>query len=80
MLNEEKTVFQNLNDNLLSEAYNKALELNLDKDFLTILKSEIKRRELKKSINFSMVDKICKDIKKRDVKIEESGLVVSSGV
>lgn len=35
-----------LSDKLLMETYQKAIRLSLDKDFITILEKEIKRRRL----------------------------------
>ncbi|WP_188456785.1 sporulation histidine kinase inhibitor Sda [Virgibacillus oceani] len=35
-----------LNEYLLLEAYKKAIDLDLDREFLTILECEIKRREI----------------------------------
>ncbi|HEU5140644.1 MAG TPA: sporulation histidine kinase inhibitor Sda [Bacillales bacterium] len=42
-----------LSDRLLMEAYFKALELELAKDFITIIKKEMERRRLFRTIQYS---------------------------
>ncbi|MDQ0859088.1 sporulation histidine kinase inhibitor Sda [Bacillus sp. V2I10] len=37
---------KNLADEILLDVYRKAVELNLDKDFICIIKKEVKRRGL----------------------------------
>ncbi|WP_078555584.1 sporulation histidine kinase inhibitor Sda [Bacillus alkalicellulosilyticus] len=37
---------EKIDDDLLIEAYIKAVELNLERDFISILEQELKRREI----------------------------------
>lgn len=43
---------ENLSDALLIEAYQKAIELNLTKDFIQLIKMEIDRRQLNAAFLF----------------------------
>lgn len=38
--------FPRLSDSLLVEAYQKAIDLNLDNDFIDLLKTDLKKRKL----------------------------------
>ncbi|MGO4887266.1 sporulation histidine kinase inhibitor Sda [Anaerobacillus sp. MEB173] len=44
---------KNLSDELLIETYFKAIELNLNKDFLELLKKELQRRSLMDKLKLS---------------------------
>ena len=43
--------FPRLSDNLLVEAYKKAIDLNLDKDFILLLKTDLNKRTLSNKDN-----------------------------
>ncbi|GGE56601.1 hypothetical protein GCM10011391_39390 [Pullulanibacillus camelliae] len=45
---------QSLSDEVLIESYYKAIQMNLDTDFISLLKSEIDRRRLKDQIKSRM--------------------------
>lgn len=44
--NNENYNFPGLNDSSLVEAYKKAIDLNLDKDFISLLQTDLKKRNL----------------------------------
>ncbi|MDE5415697.1 sporulation histidine kinase inhibitor Sda [Alkalihalobacterium chitinilyticum] len=47
-----------IDNELLLEVYAKALELELDEDFITLLKEELEERELLGSLTPTQADKI----------------------
>ncbi|MEB1807902.1 MAG: sporulation histidine kinase inhibitor Sda [Bacillaceae bacterium] len=47
-----------IDDELLLEVYTKALELELDEDFITLLTEELEERQLLDLLNPSQADKI----------------------